>query len=378
MVNPVATPDVEDSPKDSLRGYLEDPFLKHLFNQINQTEPIRGISVDLTHVCNLRCQGCYFFMDDLDRFEAPQDEAEFDQFVAQEKARGTNFITVVGGEPSLMLDRLQKLYQNFRLVVVTNAVLKIPYEGFENLSISISLWGDHETDKMLRGGGKLDVFERALKNYKDDPRAMWYYTTTPGNAHEIESVVEQCVANGNYVLFNFYSDRVGLGGAYDHEQGFAQVQCELEKMIARYPDKILLTSYMIDVFSKRRLYDETWGYEVCTSLTFDHAINQERLKNGKPYNSHYRAYNSDLKSTRRCCTGDSQDCGTCYQMWAQVGWVMINLERHLGSKQEFTNWLTTTYLFCLMCRMVDFEAGVQLLPEIQQRTRYESTLSYAL
>ncbi|MDZ8064888.1 MAG: radical SAM protein [Nostoc sp. DedQUE08] len=365
----MVTQTVESDVQDSLMEYLEDPFLNHLFKQIRKAEQIRGISVDLTHACNLRCQGCYFFLDELDQFKAPKDEAEFDTFIAHEKSRGTNFITVVGGEPSLMLERLQKLYQNFRLMVVTNALIKIPYEGFETMPIAISLWGDRETDKTLRGGGKLDVFSKALKNYKDDPRAIWHYTTTPGNAHEIASVVEQCVANGNRVLFNFYSDRIDLGGVYDHNLGFADVRREIDKAIARYPDKILMTSYMSSVFTTQQLYDETWGYEVCTSLTVDHEINQNRIKNGKRYNPHYRAYNPDLKSTRRCCTGDNQDCSTCYQTWAQVGWIMINLERHLGSKQEFTNWLTTTYLFYLMCRMVDFESGVQLLPEIHQRIK---------
>jgi hypothetical protein len=48
---------------------------------------------------------------------------------------------------------------------------------------------------------------------------------------------------------------------------------------------------------------------------------------------------------------------------------MLNMRRHLGSKQEFTNWLTTMYLFYLMNRFVDFDAGVSLLPEIHRRVR---------
>ena len=42
-------------------------------------------------------------------------------------------------------------------------------------------------------------------------------------------------------------------------------------------------------------------------------------------------------------------------------------EKHLGSKQEFTNWLTSMYLFYLINRLVDYEDGVQNLPEIHQR-----------
>ena len=207
-----------------LREYLQDPFLNRLYSDIRTAGALKAISVDITHVCNIRCEGCYFFAEDMDQYKAPKDEAEFDAFIEYEKARGTNYVTVVGGEPSLILDRVQKIYQNFKLMVVTNGMRAIPFEGFENMPIAVSVWGDHETDIRLRGHGKIDVFARGLKNFKDDPRAIWYYTTTPGNAHQIESVVEQCVQNGNYVFFNFYGDLGSRGGELDHRYGFDTVR----------------------------------------------------------------------------------------------------------------------------------------------------------
>lgn len=353
-----------------LKEYLQDPFLNQLYAEIRQMGSLKSISVDITHVCNIRCQGCYFFAEDMDRNQAPREEADFDAFIEREKERGTNFITVVGGEPSLMLNRLKKLYDNFWILVVTNGLRKIPYEGFENMPITVSVWGDHETDKNLRGGGKVDVFAKALKNYKDDRRAQWYYTTTPGHAHEIEGVVEQCVANGNYVWFNFYGDLTEAGGNLDHHHGFDRVRREINRMIERYPDRILLSSYLSKVISTGQLYDETWGYDVCCSISSDNEINRGRIQNGKPYNAHFRAYNPDLKSTRRCCIGEARDCSTCFDVWAHFSWIMLSMKRHLGSKQEFTNWLTSMYLFYLINRIVDFEAGVKLLPELHQRLRY--------
>lgn len=352
---------------NQLKEYLQDPFLNQLYRELKLAGPLKSSLVDLTHVCNIRCQGCYFFAEEIDKNKAPREEAEFDAFIAQEKARGTNFMSVAGGEPSLMLGRLKKIYDNFRMIVVTNGLRKIPYQGFENMPVAISVWGDHATDTRLRGGGKLDVFAKALQNYRDDPRAIWYFTTTPGNAHEIESVVEQCVNNGNYLFFNYYGDISGLGGQFDHQRGFAQVRREINRMILRYPERIFFTSYANYVITSRRLYDETWGYEVCCNLSVDHPTNADRFKNGKPYNLHFNSYNPDLKSTRRCCMGESLDCSNCFNVWSNLGWIMINMKRHLGSKQEFTNWLTTTYLFYLITRMVDFENGTKWLPEIQQR-----------
>lgn len=352
-----------------LKGYLEDPFLSHLYRCIRKAGSIKSIQVDLTHECNLRCQGCYFFAEDMNKSKSPGDEAEFDAFIEQERARGTNYITVTGGEPTLMLHRLKKLYDNFWMSVVTNGLKKIPLEGFEKLSIGVSVWGDHERDTRLRGNGEIDIFARSLKHYKDDPRVGWYYTTTAGNADEIESVVEQCVANGNYCVFNFYGDIPKSGGDLDHRQGFGQVCHEINRMIERYPDKIMCTSYMLEVVSNGKLYDEKWGYDVCGSITFDNEKNRERVKNGKPFNSHFRAYNPDLKSTRRCCVGEDRDCSNCFDLWAHFSWIIMNMRRHMNSKQEFTNWLTTVYIFYVMNRFVDLEEGAKMLTEIHKRVR---------
>jgi MoaA/NifB/PqqE/SkfB family radical SAM enzyme len=350
-----------------LAEYLKDPFLYRLYRDITTAGDLKAILIDITHVCNLRCKGCWFFAEDMDDYKAPREEVTFDEFVKREKARGTNSVTVVGGEPSLMLGRLKKVYDNFWTVVVTNGLVRIPMRGFEKMSIGISVWGDHETDRELRGGGKIDVFQRALENYKDDPRGVWYYTVTPGNAHEIEGVVTQCIDNGNYVLFNFYGDIEGLGGALDHKRGFDAVRREIDRLIARYPDKILMSSYVNRVTTGGELYDETWGHSVCGSITPDHPLNRERIANGKIYDRHFRAYNPDLTTTRRCCVGNQRDCETCLDVWAHNVWIMMRLEPHLASKQEFTNWLTTVFLYYLVVRAIDFDDRIGLLPEIHRR-----------
>jgi len=357
--------------QDQLAEYLRDPFLAVLFEDLRRVGPLRAILVDITHVCNLRCKGCYFFEEEMDAREAPEDEAVFDAFVASEHARGTNFVTIVGGEPSLQLPRVKKLHDKFFATVVTNGLNKIPHEGFENMSIGLSVWGDHATDTRLRGNGKIPVFAKALANYRDDARAIWYYTTTPQNAGEIESVVSQIVENGNYVTFNFYGDIAGLGGSVDHRHGFAAVRREIDRLIARYPERVLFTSYVSQVVSSGKLFDETWGYDVCCSITPDNALNRARVANGRPFNPHFRAYNPDLTSTRRCCVGNERDCGNCYDVYAHVSWIMMNLHRHAGSKQDFTNWLTAMWVFYVGNRILPFEERIHLLPEIHRRTMRE-------
>ena len=355
---------------NKLREYLQDPFLHRLYSDIRKAGAIRSISVDITHACNIRCDGCYFFAEEMDHLKAPKDEAIFDGFIQQELDRGTNYITIIGGEPSLMLKRVKKLYDNFKVLCVTNGMRQIPLEGFENMPIVVSVWGDHETDIALRGGGKIDVFARGLKNFKDDERAVWYYTTTPGNAHEIESVVTQCVENGNYIMFNFYGDVKGYGGDLDHRAGFDTVRRNINRMIERYPDRIMSSSYISEVVSTGNLLGEQWGYDVCCSVSTDNPKNAERLANGKPVNTHFRAFNPDLQSTRRCCVGDDRPCDTCLDVWAHYSWIMLSMKPHLDTKADFTSWLTTMYMFYLINRIVPFEENIGVLPEIHETLRH--------
>lgn len=349
---------------NNLRTYLKDPLLHEMYSTIRRVGSIRSISLDITHRCNIRCKGCYYFEESMDKYRSPKEEEAFDAFLQKEKERGTNFITIVGGEPSLELTRIKKIYDNFYTSVATNGLRKIPMEGFENLPIGIAVWGSPETDFELRGGDKIDVFASALENYKDDHRAFWYYTVAPGHAHEIAGVVARCVANGNPVLFNYYCDIAGMGGDFDYRKGFEEVRLEIDRMIALFPGKILTTPYFNKVISSGQLFDMKWGYEVCTNISTNLKSNEERMQNGNPYNPHFRAYYADFETTRRCCTGEDRDCASCFDTWEHFSWIMVHLKKHLKSKEDFTNWLTTMYLFYVVTRMVDFEEGMALLEEV--------------
>ncbi len=352
---------------NALKSYLEDPFLNELWTAVRQAGPIRSVSLDLTHVCNLRCKGCYYFEEGMDAFFSEDADRALDAWLDNEEARGTNFVTIVGGEPSLALQRLSKVYKRFRVSVATNGLRKIPIEGFENLPVGIAVWGNFSTDKHLRGSEKVEVFKKALVNYKDDPRAFWYYTVAPGLAHEIEEVVERCIDNGNPLLFNYYSDLGSGQPELDYRGGFEKVHDTINRIIEKYPDRIFTTAWFNQVVTSGQLFDMKWGYEVCTNLSTDFAPNFRRFENGQPYNTHFRAYNADFKSTRRCCTGIQRDCASCFDTWEHFSWIMIHLKKHLGSKLDFTRWLSTMYIFYCLSRFIPLEQGLKNLPEIHHR-----------
>ena len=349
-----------------LSTYLSDPFLYKLYTQVRKAGSIRSISVDLTHDCNLRCDGCYYFEEGMDKIAENKSNLDiaFHELVRNEIKRGTNFVTVVGGEPSLRLDRLKIIYDNFKMNIATNGLIKIPFKGFENMPIGVSVWGDHQTDAKYRNNGKKDLFELALNNYKDDSRAFFYYTVTQDKSEEIESVVEQCINNGNKVLFNYYSDLMTENRGQGHD--FKKVKLEIDRMIDRYPENILTTSYFNEVITNGKIQNQHWSYEVCTNVSSNYEKNQARMKNGNPYNKHFRSYNADFITTRRCCTGIDRSCDSCFDAWEHFSWIMINMKMHLSSRQEFIRWLTTMYMFYYINGLLVKNQNSHIISEIHK------------
>ena len=208
---------------------------------------------------------------------------------------------------------------------------------------------------------------KAKANYKNDSRAFWYYTVAPGNADQIEQVVEECIENGNKVLFNYYSDLAGIGGELDYRLGFDKVMSAIDRMIEKYPSMIYNSSYLNKVITSGTLYSETWGYDNCTNISTNFEGNQERMKSSKPFNKHFRAYHADFTTTRRCCTGMERSCDSCFDTWEHFSWIMINMRKHLGSKEEFSHWLFTMYLFYAINRIVDTKELDSILKKIHLR-----------
>ena len=133
--------------------------------------------------------------------------------------------------------------------------------GFEDIGIAVSVWGDKETDKQLRGNGIVDVLNRGLKNYKDDNRVVWYFTLSEDIRDSIFETSLSIIENGNYISFNFYGDVSGQS-----TPDFGGVCKEIEKLIKIYPDKIIFTKYLSYVISTGQLHEQSWGHHVMFGL----------------------------------------------------------------------------------------------------------------
>lgn len=352
--------------RERISAYTYDPLVNDLWTTLRRSGPLRSISVDITRRCNLRCKGCYFFTEGMDR-AGESGNAGLDDLIRKETARGTNFVTVLGGEPSLAQDRVRKLAAHFQLVVVTNGLKPIDRKGLENATIAVSIWGDRELDMRLRGYERVDVVDRALGHYRDDPRVIWYMTLPPSPSNRTEDDIAACIENGNLVGFNYYSDLEGIGGALSHDSGFSDARRFIDRMLIKYPGHIVFGSYLNKVVATGEMKGSRWGYDVCGSISVDNPRNKQRLVNGNSFNPHFNAFGPDLVTPRRCCVGNDRDCANCRDVWAHMSWITLALEQHLDSAEDFFSWVSTVYIFYGVCGFIDRTDFRKNLAEINLR-----------
>src|SRR5207244_13509314 len=143
----------------------------------------RASEYHITNACNLRCRGCWFFTFEFDRKTKDQtDLAGLRAFIDRERGRHINAALLIGGEPTLVPDRVTAFVEGMEYVTIsTNGLRPLPCAGFERVSIGITLFGGGNPDDELRaitpGGRELDgLFGPALRTYREDRRAELNYT----------------------------------------------------------------------------------------------------------------------------------------------------------------------------------------------------------
>ncbi|VAZ89551.1 hypothetical protein LAUMK35_00974 [Mycobacterium pseudokansasii] len=121
---------------------------------------------------------------------------------------------MIGGEPLLFPDRIRAYVEGMEYVSLsTNGMRRLPREGFERVQLFVTVFGGDALDdewRAIRPGGKrfTGLFQTALDNVRDDPRAMFIVHLAEQPISSIEPTVERIADNGNRVT-------LGLYGAYD-------------------------------------------------------------------------------------------------------------------------------------------------------------------
>jgi MoaA/NifB/PqqE/SkfB family radical SAM enzyme len=306
---------------------------------------IRSSIYDVTNRCNLRCKGCFFFSSGEHHVTEETDIRKWQKFVDQEKERGVNLAILIGGEPTLCMDRVEAFYKRLPTYCATNGLIKVSRDQFPDMMVGISLWGVRADEEVLRGR---DTFAISSKNYAGDAYTYYLYTITPRQVGKIESVIKRIADVGLKVHLQLLSNDESVDGFSWREEELKDLRAEMDEMLDDYPQTVISSKYYHEVITTGRMMGRRFGWEECPSVTEsrDHRKPQPRRL------IHFFRWASDLKTVHRCCTSATRDCSTCKDGAAHMSWIMVNKREHMNSTKDLQNWIEVYEMFAKLYRFI--------------------------
>jgi organic radical activating enzyme len=297
----------------------------------------------LTNACNIRCKGCWFFTYGHDQGRREEKSlAAWEAFAGQQRHDRVNTALLIGGEPTLFLERIYAFVKTMRHVTIsTNGLLKLPYdERFGQVGMLVSVFGGGPLDDDLRaikpsGRPFRGLFDEALRNYRDDPRATFVFAVTETSVPYIDETVARIRDNGNRVTINFYSQY-----NTEHPLKLANERRLLDAVMEakqRFPETILSHPEHIRGVITGRAWCGSFSGKSCPSISQSHPGNASRIANGHPYLPFFDTYKADLETLELCCT--SGHCDGCRDSQAVFSWQLVNVEKALADLASTQIWV---------------------------------------
>ena len=307
---------------------------------------IRSSIYDVTNKCNLRCKGCFFFSSGEHKAAAEEmDIKKWEAFIDKEVDRGVNLAILIGGEPTLYLDRVEAFYKRLPTFCATNGLIKIPRDRFPDLMLGISLWGDEADEKILRGK---DTFSISSKNYEGDPNVYYLYTLTPKQIGKIERIIRKIGDTGLKVHLQLLSNDEGVDGFNWEPEQLEALRVEMDDMLDRYPETVISSKYYHEIITTGKMLGRSFGWNECPSVT-------QPLDTRDPQPKRlieFIRWASDLNTMHRCCTSETRDCSNCKDGAAHMSWVMVNKRAHIRTTRDLQNWIEVYEMFAKLYQFI--------------------------
>ena len=307
---------------------------------------IRSSIYDVTNQCNLRCKGCFFFSSGEDKKSPDEmDTKKWEEFIDNEKERGVNLAILIGGEPTLFLDRIEAFYKRLPTYCATNGIIKVPRDRFPDLMVGISLWGDEDDEKVLRGR---DTFAISSKNYEGDDYTYYLYTITPKQMGKAERIINKIADVGLKVHMQLLSNDESVEGFHWQNEELKELRIEMDEMLDKYPDTVISSKYYHEIITTGKMLDRDFCWMECPSVT-------KPLDNRNPRPRRlieFIRWASDLKTMHRCCTSETRDCTTCKDGAAHMSWVMVNKRAHMRSSEDLQRWIEVYEMFAKLYKFI--------------------------
>jgi hypothetical protein len=307
---------------------------------------IRSSIYDVTNRCNLRCKGCFFFSSG--EHEAAKEEMDitrWEAFVDKETARGVNLAILIGGEPTLCMDRVEAFYKRLPTFCATNGLIKVPRDRFPDMMLGISLWGDEADERVLRGK---DAFSISSKNYAGDPHTYYLYTITPKQLGKTDRIIKKIRNAGLKVHMQLLSNDEGVDGFHWQPEELAQIRSEMDEVLDHYPDTVISSKYYHEIITTGKMMGRPFGWMECPSVT-----DPLDKRDPKPRRlTNFIRWASDLDTMHRCCTSETRDCSTCKDGAAHMSWVMVNKRAHMQGTRDLQNWIEIYEMFAKLYQFI--------------------------
>lgn len=314
---------------------LADNKTKERWEKVRKYFFLRESTYDMSNRCNIRCEGCYYYEGEKQFAKENRDTEAWQALMKAEKDRGITFVVLAGAEPSLVPELCRVCFEEIPLgAIATNGIKFIPESvGYK---IHISVWGNDETSKNLRGSG--NMLEHQVENYIDDPRAVFVYTFTRDNIDEAREIADILAQNKCKLTFNMFSAPTGYNGNLRHNsESLAATRETMLDILAQYPESVLYSSYNAVAHTHSTALHDLYG---CSYPRMNPSTD---IGLGRSF----RQYRTDLTWDRdaACCVPDT-DCPDCRHYAAGSAVVTARMFRHADNPETFRAWLdyVDTYL----------------------------------
>ncbi len=307
---------------------------------------IRSSIYDVTDRCNLRCKGCFFFSSG--EHEVAKEETDINKwhrFVDREMDRGVNLAILIGGEPTLCMDRIEAFYKRLPTFCATNGLIKLDRARFPDLMVGLSLWGDEEDERTLRGK---DTFTISSANYQGDPHTYYLYTITPKQLGKTEKIIQKIRDVGVKAHVQLLSNDEGVDGFSWQPEELIDIRAEMDDLLDNYPNTLVSCKYYHEIITTGKMLGRTFGWMECPSVTEPIDKRDPRPKRL----TNFIRWASDLKTMHRCCTSETRDCSTCKDGAAHMSWVMVNKRAHIKSSKDLQNWIEVYEMFAKLYQFI--------------------------
>ncbi|MFP3981581.1 MAG: radical SAM protein [Desulfobacterales bacterium] len=321
-------PATPETPSWKFSDIIAVPEIREKWEKVRKYFFLRESTYDMTHRCNIDCEGCYYYQGEKAAVTENRDPEQWRQLMAHEKQRGITYVVLAGAEPSLVPELCRVCFEEIPLgCIATNGIKRI--DRAVDYQIHISVWGNDETSHRLRGAKHM--LERQIDNYRDDPRAVFVYTFTPGNIDEVHEVAELLAQNNCRLTFNMFSAPVGYTGGLCHDAAsLEKTRQTMQRIRAQYPEHVSFSPYNIVAHTHRL------GLHDLFSCPYPRANPSTEIGLGRSF----RQYRTDLSWDRSaaCCVPDT-DCADCRHYAAGSAVVTSRMFRHANNPELFKAWL---------------------------------------